>query len=87
MQGAHQRQALALLSQAWKQFADIHAGHGGANGTKRPAIFQRRVRLGIERLELARSAPHPEQDHRRWPRALVRLSGQELRQSESAECE
>ena len=47
-----------------KMLADLHAGHTGRDGTKRPAIFGRRVGLQVEHVEVGRPAEQVDQDAR-----------------------
>ena len=65
VQRPHDREALREPGLEREDFAEVHAGNGGADRSKRPANLGRRVGLRVPRLELARPAPHPEQDHGR----------------------
>ena len=69
-----------------EQLADVHARHGGADRAERPAVLGRGVRLGVVGLELARPAPHPEQDDRRVRRgAGAGAGGEEVAEGQPAE--
>ena len=54
-----------------KQLAHVQARHVGRDRAEWAAIFGRRQRLQIVRLQMAWAAPHPEQDHRRVARGLA----------------
>jgi len=62
---ADDRVLVGLLGQQWEQFADSHAvGVGGDRILERAAIVVARLGLGIERVNVARAAPHPDLDDR-----------------------
>ena len=87
VQRANQRHAMAQLGLQRKDLANVQPGHGGRDRTQRPAIFAGCVGLAVVGFELARAAPHPEQDDRRVGcRCLRRGPGcKQVRQPQTAQ--
>ena len=65
VQRADQGEAVRLAGDPREEFADMHARRAGADRPERAANALGCVGFGIERLEMARPAPHPEEDDRR----------------------
>ena len=65
VQRADQGEAVRLAGDPGEEFADLHTRRAGADRPERAADPLGGVGLGIERLEMARPAPHPEEDDRR----------------------
>ena len=61
----HQAEVLQLLSQLGQMFADLDPGDGGVDRLELAAILV--AGLQIERIELTRSARHPQQNDRTTP--------------------
>ena len=62
--GANQGELVGQLSVQGQQFADIEAGHLGADRLEVAAIFGRGVRLHVVRFHVRRPARQPQEDHR-----------------------
>jgi len=59
---ANDRKLVGVAGDLGKDFADLHARGVRRNGLERPAHFRRSVRLGIEGVDLARSADQEKHD-------------------------
>ena len=56
---------VGLFGQQRQQFADADPGNIGFNRAfERAAIIIARLRLGVERVQMRRAAPHPDLDDR-----------------------
>ena len=77
---AHDRHPVHDLRRARQTFDDLQARHGGGNGVHLAADFFRRLRLGIERLELRGRAEQKQQNAglRAAERARGRFTGHGL---------
>ena len=62
MQAANERGAIEDPREARQMFADADAGNGRADGAVLAANLGRRVRLGVERVEVARAAVEEDED-------------------------
>ena len=60
----HQRELVGATGQVREQLADLQAGDPGRDRRERTPILDRGIRLHVERVELARRPPEPEQDDR-----------------------
>ena len=58
---------------AREQFTDVQPRHVRGDGPEGSAIFAGSLRLQVVGFQMARPAPHPEQDHRRVARLLARV--------------
>ena len=59
---ADDRELVGQLREFREEFAESDAGDLRRDRAERPAVFERSVRLRIERVELARPAPQPQED-------------------------
>ena len=59
-----QRKLVRTRRQPGQQLGESNAGRAGGDRRKRPAIFDRRLGLGIEEIEVARPAAEPDQQNR-----------------------
>jgi hypothetical protein len=84
--GANDGEAVEHRGQLREVFAEEDAGKFGPRDAERSAVFRRAVRLGVERVDLARAACHPEENDR-FPagRPPFRASLEQSRQRQATE--
>ena len=61
---ADQREFVRSRRQLGQQLGESNAGRAGGDRGERPAIFDRRLGLGVEEIEVARPAAQPDQQDR-----------------------
>src|SRR5262249_52416875 len=71
------------LGKSGEQLTEIEAGSACGDRGERAAVFERRLRFRVERIEMTRAAPEPDQQHRPCPR---RFGGDRGRQRPETEC-
>ncbi len=62
--GSDQRESIAPRSQLRQQFGKVDPGNSSRYGPEGPSIFDRGVGLGVEQVQMARSAKQPEEQNR-----------------------